>query len=108
MSIDNNSSFMKKKPNNFAPLNDLLKKELKRFAHGKMGTTLSIEKQWKKIVGDTISNNTKILYAKKQILYVKVSHSAWMQELGFMKTKILDDLNKSLKDSKIEDIKFKI
>lgn len=63
---------------------------------------------WDKVVGQQVLEKTKPLYARNGKLVVEVENSAWMNELGFLKPKIITKLNKELKDWIIEDIIFLI
>ncbi len=63
----------------------------------KLGLTKRYNEQkslllWKKVVGSRISSKTNPLYAKNGRLVVEVENSAWMNELLFLKPKIIEKL----------------
>lgn len=62
--------------------------------------------QWEKIVGETVAECSKPKKIVKDVLWVEVSNSAWMQQLQFEKFQILEDINATLRHSRIRDIKF--
>ena len=49
---------------------------------------LFFEKEWKNIVGETISNNTKIIKFTNGILKIKASNPTWRNELEFQKSMV--------------------
>ncbi|MBA7616584.1 MAG: DUF721 domain-containing protein [Candidatus Cloacimonadota bacterium] len=61
---------------------------------------------WDEVVGQRISEKTKPLYAKNRKLVVEVENSAWMNELLFLKSEIIEKLNKKTGKWIIEDILF--
>ena len=69
---------------------------------------LMIHTLWHKAVGEKIAKNTLPQTIKKNILFVTVSNSVWMQELQFLKEQIRERINKDLPTLTIEDIRFKI
>lgn len=92
----------------FIPLNDLLKEQLARIADGRITDTVELTKKWRQIVGESLSGNAEILYLKAGILHVSVNNSAWMFEMGFMRTQILDAIRKAMPGMKVEDIRLKL
>jgi predicted nucleic acid-binding Zn ribbon protein len=77
----------------------------------KLGLTKRYNEQkslllWKKVVGSRISSKTNPLYAKNGRLVVEVENSAWMNELLFLKPKIIEKLNREIDKLVIEDIIF--
>lgn len=61
---------------------------------------------WDEIVGKNISKNTEATDVKHGVLMVKVSNSAWRQELLFKKEEILEKLNERIGNNLIRDIRF--
>tara|TARA_Y100001970_G_scaffold289577_1_gene420435 strand:+ start:289 stop:570 length:282 start_codon:yes stop_codon:yes gene_type:complete len=68
---------------------------------------LNIEEAWKKAVGQTIFNNTKIKTFKKGVLIVSVENPVWRNELFLQKKQIIDLLKKINKKNQIENIILK-
>jgi predicted nucleic acid-binding Zn ribbon protein len=61
---------------------------------------------WGKIVGERISIQSVPLKVKDSILFVRVENASWRNELVFLKTKIVTELNQSVRANVIKDIVF--
>ncbi len=61
---------------------------------------------WKKVVSENAVACSRPLKIVKDILWLEVENSTWMQQLQFEKMQLLDDINATLKISRIRDIKF--
>ncbi len=61
---------------------------------------------WDQVVDDYIAECTKPLKIVRGVLWLEVENSTWMQQLQFEKMRILNDINATLKLSRIKDIKF--
>lgn len=62
---------------------------------------------WKKIVGDLIAENTKIVKLEGTILTIKVENSVWKNELYFRKKEIINMINNRYNMLLISDIILK-
>lgn len=98
---------MSSKPG-FTPLHQILKNELVGLAKGKFATTWNIESRWHELVGKVVAEQSNVLFVKNGILHVGVKNSVWMHELGFMKAKILQEIQSQLPTAPVTDIKFKM
>ena len=61
---------------------------------------------WEKVVSDNAAACSRPLKIVKDVLWLEVENSTWMQQLLFEKMQILDDINATLTLSRIRDIKF--
>jgi len=61
---------------------------------------------WAEIVGQEIAKRSRPEYIKGSTLVVKVTDSAWSQELSFHKKVIISRLNKFLGKDEIADVLF--
>lgn len=61
---------------------------------------------WKKVVSENAGACSRPLKIVKDVLWLEVENSTWMQQLLFEKMQILDDINATLKLSRIRDVKF--
>jgi len=61
---------------------------------------------WPKIVDDTVAAKTKPAYIQKNILWVYVCNSMWMQHMQAMKLQILKKVRMFLPDADISDIRW--
>lgn len=68
----------------------------------------SIKKAWKGCVGENIAKRAAPHRLIGKTLYCNVSSSAWMAELTYHKTAILQKLNRSLGSEEITEIVLKI
>ncbi len=63
---------------------------------------------WGEVVGPQIAGKTRPEALRNGVLVVSVTSSVWMQELSFMKQKILDRINQRLASGTIREIRFKL
>lgn len=68
----------------------------------------SVITAWKEIVGENIASQSQPCLIRNKILFVEVSHSTWIQQLQFLKPKILEKIKDFLGESLIEDIRFRL
>ena len=68
--------------------------------------TARIQENWSSIMGENISAYTKEVILQKDVLVVKLSSSVLRQELSYGKEKIIEMINKSLGENKIQDIRL--
>ncbi|MBA3008103.1 MAG: DUF721 domain-containing protein [Proteobacteria bacterium] len=61
---------------------------------------------WDKLVDTSTSAHARPLKIVNNILWLEIANSAWMQQLQFQKISLLEILNKTLRLSRLEDIKF--
>ena len=62
--------------------------------------------RWKEVVGPRIAAHTEAIRVADGKVYVRASSSAWKTELVFMKSDIIDRLNRSVGKRVISDIVF--
>jgi predicted nucleic acid-binding Zn ribbon protein len=99
----------KRLPNKtFTPIGRVLESILDQCRSNSAGGILHLRHVWENAVGTPISDNAKPFAVKGSLLLVHVSSSAWLHQLQFLKTELLDKLNLRLKNQRVEDIKFKI
>lgn len=63
---------------------------------------------WNQAVGARIAENTRPEFVREGVLFVNVANSVWMQELHFLRDKILEKVNSELDSTQIKEIRFKI
>lgn len=68
----------------------------------------SVFSAWKEIVGESIASQSQPCLIRNKILFVEVSHSTWIQQLQFLKPKLLENIRDFLGESLIEDIRFRL
>jgi hypothetical protein len=64
--------------------------------------------KWRELVGADTAAHTRPFKVVKDVLWLEVDNSAWMQQLQFQKIVLLDTLNESLRVSYFSDIRFTV
>jgi predicted nucleic acid-binding Zn ribbon protein len=88
------------------PIGKILKKSLKGLHIDRRIKEESIVLNWSRLVGERIASRANPLKIRDSILFVRVESAPWRNELFFMKRKIMEELNQSVKDNVIRDIVF--
>jgi predicted nucleic acid-binding Zn ribbon protein len=89
-------------------IHSILEKTLKDLEIDVSLKGYSIWGAWKEIVGNSVARQTQPRAIRNRILFIDVSHSTWIQQLQFLKPKLLEKLNDFLGESPIQDIRFKL
>lgn len=63
---------------------------------------------WERVVGGQAAMATEADTVRDGILFVNTRNSVWSHELTLFKYRILEDLNRLLKEEKIKDIRFRV
>ncbi|KJR99547.1 MAG: hypothetical protein VR65_16370 [Desulfobulbaceae bacterium BRH_c16a] len=66
----------------------------------------SIFPNWRKLVGDEICEHAQPLKIERGVLWIEVENSSWLQQFQYEKLDLLDNLNRFLKLSTLNDIKM--
>ena len=61
---------------------------------------------WDEVVGQRLAPHSQPMKLQAKKLFVMVSHSTWLQELHFMKTRVRVDLNRRLGSLVVKDLLF--
>ncbi len=88
-------------------LKQILGDYLKGTDYKEIDKTISIEKIWKKTVGEPINKNTKIESFKKGTINIRVSNPIWRNELSLQKQSLLEKLKSAQPDLRIREIILK-
>lgn len=88
------------------PLGNVLERLLKRLDID--FDARRIWEVWKEVVGEPIASRAHPDYIKQKTLCVRVSNSAWLQDLQFRRDEIIERLNARLGRPMVENILFKI
>ena len=84
----------------------ILTKSLRNLRIDRRIKEQSIVLNWKQVVGERIASQANPVKVRDSILFVSVENASWRNELFFMKRKIMEQLNQSVKDNVIKDIVF--
>ncbi len=66
----------------------------------------SVFLRWEALVGSDMANYCQPLKIVKNVLWVEVENSAWLQQLQFQVIPLLDLLNKSLRLTRFKGLRF--
>jgi predicted nucleic acid-binding Zn ribbon protein len=97
---------MIRRSNNPELIGKILTKNLKNLGLDRRLKEESIVLNWNRLVGERIASKANPLRVKDSILFVSVENASWRNELFFMKRKIIEELNRSVKGNVIRDIVF--
>jgi hypothetical protein len=86
----------------------ILEKALKKFDLEIRIKEGKIWEVWDNVVGSTVARNAQPESIRGRVLFVIVSSSAWMQQLQFLKEKIIEKLNQSLGKTLVKSISFRL
>ena len=97
---------MIKRSNHPEQIGKILTKSLRNLRIDRRIKEQSIVLNWKQVVGERIASQANPVKVRDSILFVSVENASWRNELFFMKRKIMEQLNQSVKDNVIKDIVF--
>jgi predicted nucleic acid-binding Zn ribbon protein len=86
------------------PLGSILRSET--FADGMAGWQ-AIER-WAEIVGEEIARRARAVRFERGIVYVEVVNSSWVQELSFLRRRMVRQLNREIGRDAVTDIRFSL
>jgi len=90
-------------------LEEVISKTVKKRGWNKQMTNAKAIISWnEENVGKGIVANSQAYDIENRKLYVMVSNSTWMNELTFLKPKILNNINGAIGRDWVKDIQFKI
>ena len=100
---------MKRKTNQaFTPIGNLVDAFMKTCRQSPDTRLTRIWQVWDHAVGGTIAENAQPEAFKGSLLIVSVSSSPWLQQLRFLKTDLINNINTALGGDMVSDIRFKI
>jgi predicted nucleic acid-binding Zn ribbon protein len=97
---------MIKRSNHPEQIGKVLAKSLKSLRIDRRIKEESIVLNWNRLVGERIASKASPVKIRDSILFVRVENASWRTELFFMKRKIIEQLNQSVKDNVIRDVVF--
>ena len=92
----------------FTPLGQVLNDVIERYRSENNGGILHVVQVWDKTIGPPIAENARPFAINGNLLLVHVSSSVWLHQLRFLKTELLDTLNRGLKHRPLSGITFKV
>jgi len=90
------------------PVRDVLSQLLAKRGYAQIQTAAGCEAAWREAVGVKLSADTRPGNVKRGVLEVLVRNSSALQELAFLKSKIVKNLAKRIPEQKIRDLRFRV
>lgn len=87
---------------------DVLSQLLAKRGYAQIQTAAGCEAAWREAVGTKLAGDTRPGNVKRGVLEVLVRNSAVLQELAFLKGKIVKSLSKTVPEQKIRDLRFRV
>ncbi len=87
-------------------IGQILNRSLKSLRIDRRLKEESIFLNWNRLVGERIASRSSPVKIRDSILFVRVENASWRSQLFFMKRKIIEELNQSMKANVIKDIVF--
>lgn len=101
-------SRMREKKERPSHVSELLTKTSRRLKIDKRLLPYQFINHWEEIVGKIIAAHCSPQKIEHRVLTIRAEHPAWLQELAFLKPKIMERLNNAEQKTKIKDVKFEI
>jgi predicted nucleic acid-binding Zn ribbon protein len=90
------------------PIGPILESTLKGLEVDSQLKAYSIWGAWRDIVGESLADQTQPRAIRNRILFMDVSHSTWIQQLQFLKPKLLEKINAFFGEPLLQDIRFRM
>ena len=90
----------------FTPLKKILESVMKEKDFTDDIEAYRIFGQWEAIVGPRIAAHTRPVRVTGQVLYVEVDDHLWFAQLKYMKTDMLQRIERAIKKGIFKDLKF--
>jgi hypothetical protein len=96
------------RPAKLEKMGDILQKVLKKHQIPLKTADHELQKTWLDAVGPKIAAFTRPDAIKRNVLFVKVANSVWMQQIHFLKQDILEKINRANEKNPIRNIFFSL
>src|SRR6267142_778687 len=90
------------------PMRDVLSQLLAKRGYAQIQTAAGCTAAWREAVGEKLAADTRPGNVRRGVLEVLVRNSVSVQELGFLKTKIVKMLTKLVPEQQIRDLRFRV
>ena len=89
-------------------MGDILQKVLRKYRIPVQTADQGLRKTWMDAVGPKIAAYTRPEAVRRNVLFIKVANSVWMQQLHFLKQDILEKINRANAQNPIQNIFFSL
>ena len=90
------------------PMGQAISQLLARTGYAQVQSAALCESAWRTAVGEKLAPHTRPGNIRRGVLEVLVATSAVMQELAFVKAKVIKQLAQLAPDQKIRDVRFRV
>jgi len=90
------------------PVKEVLSQLLAKRGYAQVQTAATCEEAWREAVGGKLAADSRAGNVRRGVLEVLVRNSVTVQELGFVKTKIVKTLSKLVPEQQIRDLRFRV
>jgi predicted nucleic acid-binding Zn ribbon protein len=90
------------------PVRDVLSQLLAKRGYAQIQAAGGCEAAWRDAVGAKLAADTRPGTVRRGVLDVLVRNSSVVQELAFLKVKIIKSLAKTIPEQKIRDLRFRV
>jgi predicted nucleic acid-binding Zn ribbon protein len=92
----------------FTHIGDILQRTLQTCRRETNEHLVRVGACWLELVGETLGEHSRPAAIKGKLLLVHVNSSVWLHEMRFLKTDLIDKINRLLGQPLVKDIKFKV
>lgn len=89
-------------------MGDVLSQLLARRGYAHVQVAAGCEAAWRAAVGNKLAGHTRPGNVKRGVLEVLVRNSSVLQELAFVKAKVIKHLKQALPEQQIRDVRFRV
>lgn len=90
------------------PVSQVLREFLRPADLSALEQRSRIRQVWERVLPAAMLRQTRLVEVRRRELCVEVSAGPWMQELQFLKPRILQELEKALGPGIIRDVRFRL
>ena len=88
------------------PMKDAIEAFLKTFKLKSKFNETYLEAFWEQMMGKTIASRTSKLYVRNRVLFLQIDSAPLRQELLLAKTKVIENINRDMGETVIDDVVF--
>jgi len=98
----------KKQKSSPEPAGRILRSRIKELGVDHILQRHEIWSRWEETVGAEIAAHTHPAFFSGNCLFITVDHSTWMQQLTFLKDQMLQNINETLENQAISELRFRL
>ncbi|AEB08150.1 DUF721 domain-containing protein [Desulfobacca acetoxidans] len=91
-----------------ALIKDVLKKILKPKDLPMLALQVRLRQVWEETVGENLRQHARLVDFRNKTLWIEVTSNPLMQELHFLKSRVLTTMQQQLGETVIKDIRFRL